>query len=269
MEASDIRQVYDFERDGEAAATPIAYLDLYFIHPFFVSRPKVIALFIQNPSIAEVVKARLTLQTLISNTGLDMSSIEARLLFRMPFQIQLRLPLRHAIRSQLQPSHPRYEAYLIAISISRAPWYFKDAGITRQDVQDVLRALRGSSPIIYGNTWVTLDIVKLHYATPMVSGDTTQLLDIAKVFEANVELVHNTYGHLLYAFQEHGLWPDPLPVETAVEHCADWGTRSFRVDVSWPVSPEADEDAIEERQESTDCYLEDADEFAEWNIQRG
>lgn len=210
--ADHVRLVQGTQLGGYMAAA----LDLM---SFNVGSEEAIALFIQSPSIIEVIKTRLTLQTLISSHGLNLSSTEARL-FRnvLPrFNYDHRLAMLFAL--DCNPAVRRFKSYFIAALVGGNVCAFKNTDITLQDGQDVFRASRGygSSLVRYGTTWLILGLAKLFTAVAMASGDTNQLTGIATFRAADVELVRNTYYGLLSAFEEHGLNPGSLPFELA-EH---------------------------------------------------
>ncbi|KAJ4135204.1 hypothetical protein NW768_004825 [Fusarium equiseti] len=192
----------------------VAAIDLM---SFGVGSNETIALFVQNPAIVEVIKAKLTRQTLISTGGLNLNTIEAKL-FRdvLPkFDYDYRLAMLFAL--DCNPAVRRFKAYFIAVIIGSTPCHFKKSDITSQDVEDVFRASRGygSSLVRYGTTWVNLGLVKLLCAVAMASGNTNQLTGIVRFYPETVKLVRSTYDNLIYAFQEHELHPGPLPFETA------------------------------------------------------
>ncbi|CAG7565839.1 unnamed protein product [Fusarium equiseti] len=206
---------------------------LYPIQPSAVSRPKGIAIFIQNSSTAEVVKARLTLQTLISNRGLNMSSTEARIFRDVLPQFNHDYPLAMMLALDCNPAIRRYKAYFIAVLISGIAYRFKDADITLQDVKTVFRVSRhyGSSLPRHGTTWVILGLVRLPFSGAMASADTNQLTGIVEFSEDGVKAVRNTYVHLLYAIQEHGLHHDSLPFETAEDGLSKDNELRFHTDL--------------------------------------
>ncbi|KAI1059047.1 hypothetical protein LB507_004062 [Fusarium sp. FIESC RH6] len=200
---------------------------------FGIGSNETIDLFIQNPSVVEVIKTRLTRQTLISSDRLNMSFTEAAVFWDVlpKFNHDYRLAMVYAL--DCNPAVRRFKAYFIAILISGAPCQFKDADITREDVQAIFSASRGygSSLVRYGTTWVTIGLVKLLYAIAMAPRDFDQLTGIVKFFAPTVKVVRNSYGHLLYGFQQHKLHSDPLPFETAEDDLSKDDMIRFQTDL--------------------------------------